>query len=79
MSESELQKMVPVIARGIYRKTLAYMRHGGNFYTSTHLAITEVSEAAENTFLKNRIRNEKGLIMTSLGMMIMRRHPRLIC
>jgi len=79
MSEQELQQKIPLIGRGIYKKTLGYMKNGGSFYASTHLAITEVSEAVENEILKTRIGNEKGLIMTILGMIMIRRHPKFIC
>ncbi|NTW27196.1 MAG: hypothetical protein HGA36_02640 [Candidatus Moranbacteria bacterium] len=68
---------VPKIARSLYKKTLRALRakkHG--FYEAANAAIA--SEIASHEHLGKKIKQERGMIIYSLGSMLIGRHPQLI-
>lgn len=73
LSENEMRR----IGSSLYRKTFRMLkRKGQGFYEAVNIAIT--TEVEKNTIASLKIKQQRGLIIYSLGSILIKRHPRLI-
>ena len=66
------------LIKSLYRKSLYSLKRGSGFYHSVNAAINKEAASFQCENTRMRINNERGLLITSLGMLFMRRHPRLV-